>query len=159
MASASIQGGNCPRFLHRRGPRGGSRPARDRWAESDRSASRVCDRAGKLVGMITRSDLPDHWTDALLDGEDVVGPIIAYDLIDRQVVTVYAGESCRVAAERMAEAGVKRLPIVAADDSERLLGIVSLGDLLQARYRVLHEESRRERFYGPKRAVPDPRAH
>jgi chloride channel protein, CIC family len=71
-------------------------------------------------------------------------------------VTAYAGESCRVAAERMAEAGVKRLPVVAADDRERLIGIVSLGHLLQARYRILLEESRRERFYGPGRAVPAP---
>ena len=58
----------------------------------------------------------------------------------------------------MAEAGVKRLPVVAPDDPDRLLGIVALGDLLQARYRLLNEESKRERFYGPKRAVPDPLA-
>ena len=118
----------------------------------------VVDRAGKLIGVITRSNLLDHWTDALLGGEDaiVIGPIIAYDLIDRQVVTAYPSESCRAAAERMAEAGVKRLPVVAADDPDRLLGIVAAGDLLQARYRLLNEESKRERFYGPKRAVPDP---
>ena len=120
----------------------------------------VVDRAGKLIGMITRSNLLDHWTDALLGGKDaiVIGPIIAYDLIDRQVVTACPSESCRAAAERMAEAGVKRLPVVAPDDPDRLLGIVALGDLLQARYRLLNEESKRERFYGPKRAVPDPLA-
>ena len=120
----------------------------------------VVDRAGKLLGVITRSNFLDHWTDALLGGEDEIGigPIIAYDLIDRPVVTAYPGESCRAAAERMAEAGVKRLPVVAPDDPARLLGIVSLGDLLQARYRLLNEESKRERFYGPKRAVPDPLA-
>jgi len=120
----------------------------------------VVDRAGKLIGMITRSNLLDHWIDALLGGKDaiVIGPIIAYDLIDRQVVTACPSESCRAAAERMAEAGVKRLPVVAPDDPDRLLGIVALGDLLQARYRLLNEESKRERFYGPKRAVPDPLA-
>jgi CIC family chloride channel protein len=118
----------------------------------------VVDRAGKLIGVITRSNVLDHWTNALLGGDDaiVIGPIIAYDLVERQVVTAFPSESCRAAAERMAEAGVKRLPVVAPDDPNRLLGIVSLGDLLQARNRLLHEESKRERFYGPKRSVPDP---
>src|SRR5262249_45324567 len=35
-------------------------------------------------------------------------PIIAYDLISRSPVTALAGESCRVAAERMAQMGVGR---------------------------------------------------
>ena len=71
-------------------------------------------------------------------------------------MTSYPDESCRAAAERMAEAGVKRLPVVAPDDPGRLLGIVSLGDLLQARQRLLDEESKREQFYGPKRLLTTP---
>jgi H+/Cl- antiporter ClcA/predicted transcriptional regulator len=118
----------------------------------------VVDRTGKLLGMITRSDLLDHWTEALLGGGDALeaGPIIAYDLIGRPVVAVHPGESCRAAAERMAESGVKRLPVVSPDDPDRLLGIVALGDLLQAIERQRDEESRRERFYGPKQAAPGP---
>jgi CBS domain-containing protein len=115
----------------------------------------VVDGAGRLLGVVTRSNLLDHWTDALLGGEAVgMGPIITYDLIDQPVVTACPGESCRAAAERMAEAGVKRLPVVAPDQPDRLLGIVSLGDLLRARQRLLDEESLRERFYGPGRAAP-----
>ena len=59
----------------------------------------VVDRAGKLIGMITRSNLLAHWTDALLGGKDaiVIGPIVACDLIDRQVVTACPSESCRAA--------------------------------------------------------------
>jgi CBS domain-containing protein len=118
----------------------------------------VVDKAGRLLGVITRSNFLDHWTDTLLSGGDEIGsgPIIAYDLIDLPIVTAHPGESCRVAAERMARAGVKRLPVVAPDDPARLLGIVSLGDLLRARQRQLDEESRRERFYGPRRAAPGP---
>jgi len=118
----------------------------------------VVDRAGKLLGVITRSNLLEHWTDALLGvGNPVgMGPIIAYDLIDRSVVTACPKESCRSAAERMAKAGVKRLPIVAPDEPGRLLGIVSLGDLLRARQRLLDEESKRERFYGSRQPAPGP---
>jgi CBS domain-containing protein len=116
----------------------------------------VVDRAGKLLGVITRSNLLDHWTEALLGGGDglAAGPIITYDLIDRPVITAYPGESCRAAAERMAASGVKRLPVVSADNPDRLLGIVSLGDLLQAHQRQHEEESKRERFFGPKHTAP-----
>ena len=58
----------------------------------------------------------------------------------------------------MAEAGVKRLPVVSPDDPARLVGIVSLSDLLKARHRLLDEESRRERFYGPAQTAPGPPA-
>jgi hypothetical protein len=75
----------------------------------------VVNRAGRLLGVITRSNFLDHWADALLGGGGGgvavgAGPIIAYDLIDRPAVTAYPGESCRAAAERMAGTGVKRLP-------------------------------------------------
>jgi CIC family chloride channel protein len=120
----------------------------------------VVDGAGKLLGVITRSSLLEQWTDALLRGDAAfgAGPIIAYDLIARDAVTAYPGESCRAAAERMAEAGVKRLPIVAPDDPTRLLGIVSLGDLLRARQRLLDEESKREQFYRIGKAAARPPA-
>ena len=48
----------------------------------------------------------------------------------------------------MASAGIKRLPVVAPDDPGRLVGIVVIGDLLKARYRLVEEEAKRERFFG-----------
>jgi chloride channel protein, CIC family len=60
----------------------------------------------------------------------------------------YADESCREAAERMASAGIKRLPVVAPDDPGRLVGIVVIGDLLKARQWLVEEEAKRERFFG-----------
>jgi H+/Cl- antiporter ClcA len=115
----------------------------------------VVDGRGRLLGVITRSSLLEHWVSALLDGPAGAArvlessPIIAYDLIDRPAVTATPGESCRLAAERMARAGVKRLPVVADDDATRLVGLVSLGDLLKSRRRLIEEEDRRERFLGP----------
>jgi CBS domain-containing protein len=114
----------------------------------------VVDRSGNLLGVVTRSSFLDHWSDALIDGGSIgMGPIITYDLIHQPVVTAHPGESCRAAAERMAQTGVKRLMVVVPEQPGRLLGIVSLGDLLRARQRLLDEESKRERFYGPGRIV------
>ena len=65
----------------------------------------------------------------------------------------YPDESCREVAERMASGGVKRLPVVAADDPSRLVGIVVIGDLLKARQRIVEEEAKRERFFGRREIV------
>jgi CIC family chloride channel protein len=113
----------------------------------------VVDRDGRFLGVITRTNLLEHWLEALTgapEGLDPLGasPIIAYDLIDTSPVVTYPDESCREAAERMAEAGVKRLPVVAPDDPGRLVGIVVIGDLLKARQRIVEEEAKRERFFG-----------
>ena len=51
-------------------------------------------------------------------------------------------------AERMAQAGVGRLPVVAPDDPDQVIGMVTRSDLLKARARCAEEEGRRERFLG-----------
>ncbi len=122
----------------------------------------VVDKLGNLLGMISRTDLLEGWMSALLNGEtraDVLkqGPIIAYDLIGRSVVTIVPAESCRAAAELMAQSGAKQLPVVSATDPNKMVGIVSLTDLLKARQHIMEEEAKRERFFGPglaKHAVP-----
>jgi CBS domain-containing protein len=119
----------------------------------------VVDKNGRFLGVITRSSLLEHWLDAMTGaagGTDplAASPIIAFDLIDTPPVVAYPDESCREAAERMASAGVKRLPVVSPDDPGRLVGIVVIGDLLKARQRIVEEEAKRERFFG-QRGVPE----
>ena len=114
----------------------------------------VVDKDGRFLGIITRSNLLDHWLEAISDapeGADPLGtgPIIAYDLIDTPPIVAHPDESCREAAERMASAGVKRLPVVSPDDPGQLVGIVAIGDLLKARQQIVEEEATRERFFGP----------
>ena len=46
----------------------------------------------------------------------------------------------------MAETGLTRLPVIERNDPRKLVGIVALNDLLQARVRNLQEERRRERI-------------
>jgi CBS domain-containing protein len=113
----------------------------------------VVDRSGRFLGIITRTNLLDHWLEAMMGAAGasdplVSSPIIAYDLIDATPVVSYPDESCREAAERMASCGVKRLPVVSPDDATQLLGIVVIGDLLKARQRIVEEEAKRERFFG-----------
>jgi CBS-domain-containing membrane protein len=105
---------------------------------------------GRILGVVTRTDLLEDWFAAALtegDGAARVGLelIIAYDLIHREPITCYPWEPCRAAAERMAENGVGRLPVVSPDEPGKLVGIVSRSDLLKARARAVEEEVRRER--------------
>jgi H+/Cl- antiporter ClcA/predicted transcriptional regulator len=111
----------------------------------------VVDASGRCVGVLSRSNLLEGWiADALTTGSASVmsriEPIIAFDLARGEPVTAYPWESCRVAAERMVEKGVGRLPIIATDGSERVIGIVTRADLLTARAKTVEEEMQRERL-------------
>jgi H+/Cl- antiporter ClcA len=121
----------------------------------------VVDAQGQLLGVITKASLLENWVAATLKGEKPAdldnSPIIAYDLIQGQPVTVFAWESCRAAAQRMAQAGVGRLPVVSREDPKRLLGIITRSDLLKPRARQAEEEMRRERFIDASRWLPIPR--
>jgi chloride channel protein, CIC family len=61
-------------------------------------------------------------------------------------VVAYENEPLRVIAYRMAEKGLTRLPVLAADGSAA--GVIELSDLLSARNRTLDAEQRRERMLG-----------
>lgn len=112
----------------------------------------VLDEKGDLVGVVTRANLLEDWVAASIRGDGAMViekyPIITYDLLSREPITVYPWESCRTAAERMAEAGVGRLPVVSPTDPNKVIGMVTRSDLLKPRARHVAEEIRRERFLG-----------
>jgi len=60
-------------------------------------------------------------------------------------VVAYPDEPLRMAAHRMAETGLTRFPVVDERDARRLVGMLSLTDLLKARTLNLEAERRRER--------------
>ena len=62
-----------------------------------------------------------------------------------QAVVAYPDESLRAVMNRMAETGYTRLPVVERNDPRKLVGMISLNDLLKARGRNLAEERHRER--------------
>jgi chloride channel protein, CIC family len=111
----------------------------------------VVDAAGNLLGVVTRRCLLEDWVVAALgkagaEGGQAAGPIVAYDLIAREPITAKAWESCRTAAERLAQSGVGRLVVVADDNPRRVVGIVTRSDLLKPRARHVEEEGTRARF-------------
>jgi H+/Cl- antiporter ClcA len=113
----------------------------------------VVDSTGRLLGMVTRTNVLEDWiAAALTEGKGLprpgLEPIITYDLIHRDPITIYPWESCRTAAERMAEYGVGRLPVVCPDEPGKLVGLVTRSDLLKARAKTVEEEMRRERLLG-----------
>ncbi len=92
----------------------------------------------RLVGVASRS--------ALLElGSPVAGARLG-DAVTGPVVVARPDEPLRVVAYRMAETGHTRLPVVEGDAS-RLVGLLSLEDLLKARALNLEAERRRERVH------------
>jgi chloride channel protein, CIC family len=98
----------------------------------------VVDGDLRLKGVITRNHLID-FLKAEPDAES------ARKLVQSNPVVAYPDEPLRSVVYRMAETGKTRLPVVDRHDSSKLLGIVSLNDLLRARARNLEEERHRER--------------
>ncbi|QYY30900.1 chloride channel protein [Cupriavidus pinatubonensis] len=70
------------------------------------------------------------------------------DLLVAQAQVLVPAQTARAAAGSMAASSVARLPVVESLDTMRLVGIVSLRDLLQPSGQVFHEEFRRERLRG-----------
>jgi CBS domain-containing protein len=88
---------------------------------ADTGAIPVCDN-DKVIGMITDRDIAVRGVAAGKGPECSVRELMSSDI-------VYARESDDVdtIAQRMSDAQVRRLPVV--DSSDKLIGMVSLGDL------------------------------
>lgn len=97
----------------------------------------VVDQDRKLIGVIPRHELQQ----LIQQGN---GHGLA-DVIRHDPKVAHPDEPLRVVVYRMAETGLTRFPVVERDGSRKLVGIVSLNDLLKARARTLDAERRRER--------------
>ena len=96
----------------------------------------VVDAERRVSGVITRKHLR-----ALTQSE---APEASLGQIVRDPVVAHPDEPLRVVVYRMAETGLTRMPVVDGDTG-KLVGMVSLDDLLLARVRNLNEERHRER--------------
>jgi CBS domain-containing protein len=76
----------------------------------------------RLIGIITDRDIAVRGVALGYGPETLVS-----ELMTSGVVSAHADEPIEGAARKMGEAQVRRLPVI--DDQERLVGIVSLGDL------------------------------
>ena len=66
----------------------------------------------------------------------------------------YPDEPLRFVVQRMAETGLTRFPVVESESVKRLVGMISLDDLLKARALNLEAERRRERIMRVEIAFP-----
>ena len=110
----------------------------------------VVDDEGRLSGVITRGDLRKFLQEHPV--ENGAGRIA--DLVRSIPATAFPDEPLRVVVHRMAETGLTRLPVVQRNDSHKLVGMVSLDDLLKARVQSLDAERRRERFLTIRQFLP-----
>jgi chloride channel protein, CIC family len=97
----------------------------------------VVDANQKLVGVVPRHQLRE-----LVQHQN--GRRLA-DVVQSSPQVAYPDEPLRVTVYRMAESGFTRFPVVERDGSRKLVGMVSLDDLLKARAHTLDAERRRER--------------
>lgn len=100
----------------------------------------IVEADGRLRGVATRNQLLELVRKHGVLHED---PRLE-DLVDRHAAVAHPDEPLRVVAYRMAETGLTRFPVVDRERG-RLLGLVSLSDLLKARAFNLEAEQRRER--------------
>lgn len=100
----------------------------------------VVDSQEELIGVVTRNDLQK----LIQEHEGTSADYMLGNLVKRNPVVAYPDEPLRIAVNRMAETGFTRFPVI-DHDTHKLVGLVSLTDLLKARTRNLEEERVRER--------------
>lgn len=92
----------------------------------------------------------------------LVGEVMATEPLDAEpnAPIAYPTETLRAVAYRMAESGFTELPVVAAPDDHRLVGVVTLPQLLEGRLRDLREARHAERVLTlwPVQRLPSMRA-
>ena len=88
---------------------------------ADAGSIPVCD-GGKVVGMITDRDIAVR---GVAEGRGPDTPV--RDLMSDGVVCAHEDENVKDVAKRMSDEQIRRIPVLDSDD--KLVGIVSLGDL------------------------------
>ena len=105
-----------PRFVS---PNDSIQSAAQIMRDEDTGVVPVCDN-GRAVGIVTDRDIVVR---AIAEGQ--TGGTVR-DIATRDVISARSAMSTREAAELMSDHQVRRLPVI---DGDRLVGIVSLGDL------------------------------
>jgi chloride channel protein, CIC family len=100
----------------------------------------VIDAERRVLGVMSRNHLSRLFDEV---------PPFAYgkslgEIVTKEPTTAYSDEPLRLVVYRMVETGFTRMPVIDSEEG-RLLGLISLDDLLRARSRSLEEERARER--------------
>jgi len=107
------------------------------FAEAERHKSYpVIGASGRVIGMVSRADVL-RWTREGWTSGETLGDR------DHEIVTAFPDELTGTLADRMAETGASRVPVIARD-SGQLLGLVARRELLRVRALALKAEQHRE---------------
>ena len=98
--------------------------------DHDVGAIPVCEN-GKTVGMVTDRDIAIR---ALVNGKDI-STLEARDVMTRNVICCRDSDDAEDALRVMESNKIRRLPVL--DDDDKLVGMVSLGDISHALSRKL----------------------
>ena len=97
----------------------------------------VLDEKDKLAGVLSLRDIRAQLADPSYDGEQV----IAEDLMQKEVVTVREDQNLEVAFHLFSHRNFSFLPVLARDDSTRVIGCLKKDDLITAyEQNVLREQ-------------------
>jgi CBS domain-containing protein len=107
----------------------------------------VVDPAGVLRGVVTRRSL----FKANIQGD---GTTVMEDLMREPVAVTHGDQTLRHVAELMSRSEVNRIPVLDRDDPGRVIGMVSLTQLLTARQRDQQEARERERVLRVRLVAP-----
>jgi CBS domain-containing protein len=110
----------------------------------------VVDDRAQLRGVVTSEDIKRYTEDkALQRTQMLLGEVARLD-----PVLAYSDEPLTAVVNRMAETGLNAFVVVEHQHPQRVLGLISLRDLLKARVRRLEEEHRRERVLPVRLVLP-----
>ena len=98
-----------------------AREAASFMLRADAGSIPVCE-GGKVIGMITDRDIAVR---GVAEGRGPDTPIS--ELMSENIICAHEDDDVKSVAQRMSDEQVRRLPVV--DSEDRLVGIVSLGDL------------------------------
>jgi H+/Cl- antiporter ClcA/CBS domain-containing protein len=102
----------------------------------------VVDADQDLLGVVTRKELFRLFEET----RDMVQAPRLAEITTAEPIVAFADEPLRVVVHRMAESGLTRLPVLDPQTERRLVGMISLDDLLRARTQNLEEERAREKM-------------
>jgi chloride channel protein, CIC family len=101
----------------------------------------ITDTDSHLIGVVTQADIEKYIEEQALKSSDAR----LAEVVRPDPAKAYPDEPLTVVVNRMAATGLTGFPVVERSNPQKLLGLISLNDLLQARVRRAQEEHRRER--------------
>lgn len=110
----------------------------------------VVDDRSRLIGVLTAEDVNKYAEDETLQSTHLQ----LAEVVRPHPVLAYPDEPLTAVVNRMAESGLNAFVVVERDNPQKVLGLVSLKDLLKARVRRLEEEHRRERVLPIRLVLP-----